>query len=87
MRAIFLDRDGVICHNRADYVKSWREFVFLTGAQEALARLAVLDMPIVIITNQSAINRGIVPVETVKDINRRLVTEVEAAGGRIELSS
>ncbi len=84
MRAIFLDRDGVICHNRPDHVKSWSEFAFLTRAQAGLARLAVLDMPIIVITNQAAINRGLVSAGTVNEIHHRMVASVEAAGGRID---
>jgi D-glycero-D-manno-heptose 1,7-bisphosphate phosphatase len=83
-RAVFLDRDGVICRNRPDHVKRWGEFAFLPQALEALARLAALDMPIVVITNQAAINRGMVSVETVEDIHRRMVTAIEATGGRID---
>jgi histidinol-phosphate phosphatase family protein len=84
MRAIFLDRDGVICRNRPDYVKSWGEFSFLARAPESLARLALLEMPIVVVSNQSAINRGIVTSEIVEEINARMVAEVQAAGGRID---
>ncbi len=83
-RAVFIDRDGVICRNRDDYVKSWDEFVFLPGVLEGLAKLARTDLYIVIVTNQSAINRGIVPAETVEDINARMVLAIEEAGGRID---
>ena len=38
--AVFVDRDGVICENRADYVKSWSEFSFVPGSIEALASLS-----------------------------------------------
>lgn len=83
-RAVFIDRDGVICRNRTDHVKSWEEFVFLPGAKEALARLSRSEFLIVVITNQAIINRGMVPVEVVEDIHRRMVREVEAVGGRID---
>ncbi len=36
---IFVDRDGVINENRADYVKSWQEYKFLAGSREAIAKL------------------------------------------------
>jgi D-glycero-D-manno-heptose 1,7-bisphosphate phosphatase len=84
MRAIFLDRDGVICGNRSDYIKSWDEFIFLARAREGLARLAALDMPIVVVTNQSAINRNLLSVETLTEIHRHMVTEIKVAGGRID---
>lgn len=84
-RTVFLDRDGVICRNRDDYVKSWDEFVFIPGALPALARLAQTDLGIVVVTNQSAINRGIVPRMVVEDIHARMVRAIETAGGRVDL--
>jgi D-glycero-D-manno-heptose 1,7-bisphosphate phosphatase len=83
-RAVFIDRDGVICRNRKDHVKSWEEFVFLPGALEALAWLACQDLSVVVITNQAIINRHIVPVEAVEDIHAHMVQAIEAAGGRID---
>jgi D-glycero-D-manno-heptose 1,7-bisphosphate phosphatase len=83
-RAVFIDRDGVICRNRNDHVKSWKEFIFLPGVLEAMARLARLDLYVVVITNQAAINRGIVPVEVVEDIHAHMVRAIEAAGGRVD---
>lgn len=83
-RAVFVDRDGVICHNRSDYVKSWEEFVFLPGAREALAGLAQSDFHIVVVTNQSAINRGLVSVDVVEDIHARMTRAIRAAGGRVD---
>ena len=83
-RAVFLDRDGVICRNRIEHVKRWSEFVFLSRTREALARLAYLDLAIVVITNQAAVNRKLVTEETVDEIHRRMVSEITAAGGRVD---
>lgn len=83
-RAVFIDRDGVICRNRDDYVKSWEEFVFLPGVLPALARLARLNFHIIVTTNQSIINRHIVSVEVVEDIHARMVRAIEATGGRVD---
>ena len=82
--AIFLDRDGVINANRSGYVKSWKEFEFLPGSLKALCRLAELDPPIVVVTNQSAVNRGLVNFEIAESINLRLMQHVAAQGGRID---
>jgi len=82
--AIFLDRDGVICQNRSDHVKSWAEFRFLPGALEAVARLSRLTQPIVVVTNQAVINRGMVVRATVEDIHARMVRAIERAGGRVD---
>lgn len=83
-RAIFLDRDGVINENRPDYVKSFAEFVFLPGVLEAVRRLAAFDMPIVVVSNQSAINRGLVTQTVLDVITRAMQEQIEATGGRID---
>ena len=84
MRAIFLDRDGVICENRTDHVKSWQEFQFLPEAKRSLVALSQLDLPIIVVTNQALINRGMAPASVVEDIHERMVAEIMASGGRID---
>jgi len=84
MRGILLDRDGVINRERADYVKSWDEFVFLPGALKALQQLATLPYPIVVVTNQSVIGRGIVTREAIEAIHQQAQAIVQQAGGRID---
>lgn len=82
--AVFLDRDGVINRERAGYVKCWEEFELLPGVLSALARLAALPQPIIIITNQSAVGRGLMRRSVLDDIHRRLQQCVMANGGRID---
>jgi len=82
--AIFLDRDGVINENRKDYVKSQAEFVFLPGVMEPLRQMAQTDLVIVVITNQSAIGRGLISLEEAEAINRFMVEEIERLGGRVD---
>ncbi len=82
--AIFLDRDGVIIENRADYVKSLAEAKFIPGALEALARLPALGRPVVMVTNQAAIGRRIITRETVNTVNEYILAQVAAAGGRVD---
>lgn len=83
-RAIFLDRDGVICANRSDYVKTWDEFVFLPHSLEALRRLAASDFVIAVTTNQSVVGRGLMTEATLRDIHTQMIAEIERAGGRID---
>jgi D-glycero-D-manno-heptose 1,7-bisphosphate phosphatase len=82
--AVFLDRDGVINENRVDYVKGWEEFVFLPNVFEPLQQLAQNGLFIIVVTNQSAINRGLVAPETVEAINRQMCEVVSRNGGRID---
>lgn len=84
MRAIFLDRDGVICQNRTDHVKNWNEFEFLPGVKKSLAALSRLGLPIIVVTNQAAVGRGLLTVETLEDIHQQMVAEIVAYGGRID---
>lgn len=83
-RGLFLDRDGVINRQVAGYVTSWAEFELLPGVKDALARLAAFDGPILVISNQSAIARGLVSEESVGAIHARLSALAAAAGGRID---
>lgn len=84
IKAVFLDRDGVINRERADYVKSWQELELLPGVLPALRQLAALGLPVAVISNQSAIGRGLVTAQTIAEIHRRLRRQVVEAGGRID---
>lgn len=83
-KAIFLDRDGVIIENVSTYVRSWSDVHFLPGALTALARLAELPLSIVLVTNQSVVGRGLISFDAAVEINRLLVDQICAAGGRID---
>jgi D-glycero-D-manno-heptose 1,7-bisphosphate phosphatase len=83
-RAVFLDRDGVINENRPDYVKSLEEFVVLPGVLQALCLLSNTEMSVIVVSNQSAINRGLVNTETVEEINRHMIDLAQSVGGRID---
>lgn len=81
---VFLDRDGVINVNRDDYVKSWREFVFLPGALAALATLHRANARVFVITNQAAIARRLVSRSDVDDMHARMIQEIGRHGGHVE---
>jgi D-glycero-D-manno-heptose 1,7-bisphosphate phosphatase len=82
-KVVFLDRDGVINRDSPDYIKSWDEFAFLPGTLEALRLLSEAGCGLIVITNQSIINRGMVPLAVLEDTHRRMKAAVAEAGGRI----
>lgn len=82
-RAVFLDRDGTINRDSSDYIKSPAEFSFLPGTFAAMRRLVCLDVDIIVVTNQGVIGRRMVNEEVIAEINRRMVAEIEAEGGKI----
>ena len=83
MRAIFLDRDGVIGENREDHVKSQEEFRFLPGALTALHLLRRAGFHTFVVTNQAIVNRGITSSADVEAINRWMALQVTLHGGYI----
>jgi D-glycero-D-manno-heptose 1,7-bisphosphate phosphatase len=82
--ALFLDRDGVIIENRDAYVRSWTDVVFIPGALDALAKICKSAHRIIIVTNQSAVGRGIITLEKVDEVNRLFLEHIERMGGRID---
>jgi len=83
-KVVFLDRDGVINRDSPDYIKNWSEFEFLPGAVKALKRLTDNGFATILITNQSAINRGLTSLEAFEHICKMFRQTVEAEGGRIK---
>ena len=84
MKIVFADRDGVINTDRSDYVKSWSEFEFLPGSLDALKLLTLNDYHVILITNQSVINRKMVTEEELQDIHAKMEDAVIDHGGRIK---
>jgi D-glycero-D-manno-heptose 1,7-bisphosphate phosphatase len=82
--AIFLDRDGVIIENRADYVRGWEDVSIFPQALQALAKASARPYKLVLVTNQSAVGRGLISLAAAEAINRRLVAQIENAGGRVD---
>lgn len=81
---VLVDRDGVLVRNRDDYVKNLREMEILPGALEALAVLSKKDHRVFVVTNQSAIGRGLTTFAKVNRIHSHLAREVRRFGGEIE---
>ncbi len=81
--AVFLDRDGVINANRADYVLGPDQFRFLPGVLRALAMLRAAARPVIVVTNQPVVGKGLMSVQTLEDMHARMRADVEAAGGSI----
>ncbi|MFH2045320.1 MAG: D-glycero-beta-D-manno-heptose 1,7-bisphosphate 7-phosphatase [Pseudomonadota bacterium] len=81
---IFLDRDGVINKDSPDYIKNWSEFEFIPGSIEAIKILSNNDYPVIIITNQSMINRKISTFDNLEFIHVMINKTVKIEGGNIK---
>ena len=71
-KAIFLDRDGVINLEKKDYVKSIKEFQIMDNVPKAIIELKKKGFLVIIITNQSAINRGLLTIKILNEIHNYL---------------
>ena len=71
-KAIFLDRDGVLNVKKNDYVKTVSELELFPFILQPLKKLQNAGFKLIIITNQSAINRGLTTHEEIKKIHLEL---------------
>ena len=84
MPGVLLDRDGVINEHRYDYVRNWEQFRFLPRSLEALAAMSRAGLRLAVVTNQSAVGRGLVAAATLRHIHQRMLDSCARAGARIE---
>jgi len=71
-KAIFLDRDGIINEERKDYVKSIEEFEIIDNVPKVIKMLKEKGFLVIVITNQSAVNRGLMTIKTLNEIHDHL---------------
>jgi histidinol-phosphate phosphatase family protein len=83
-KVVFLDRDGVISRDDLVHVTSWEEFCFLPHAKKGIKLLNDHGFHLIIITNQSAIGRGLTTKEKIEHIHEKMFDEIRKSGGNIE---
>ena len=84
MKTILLDRDGVINHDAAGYVKSADEWLPIEGSLEAIARLNHAGWRAYVVSNQSGIGRGLFTVEALGEMQAKMQGLLQALGGQVE---
>lgn len=70
-KAIFLDRDGTLIEDPG-YINHPDQVKLLEGAAEALIELRAMGYKLIVVTNQSAVARGIVNEKDLVEIHNRL---------------
>jgi D-glycero-D-manno-heptose 1,7-bisphosphate phosphatase len=81
--AVFFDRDGTLTVEN-DWVRSPRDLVLLDGALDAVRDLEHAGYAVVLITNQSAVARGMISEEQLVAIHADLASRFERAGARLD---
>jgi D-glycero-D-manno-heptose 1,7-bisphosphate phosphatase len=82
-KAVLLDRDGVINFDSPDYILTPEQWNPIPGSLEAIARLTNAGIAVAIISNQSALARGMLDQLTFDAIHGKLMLSVEESGGFI----
>jgi len=80
LKTVFLDRDGVINQERSDYVKSISELEIYPNVAKNIKLLKDAGFLVVVITNQSAVNRGIVTPEMINQIHNSIQVHLKKYG-------
>jgi len=82
-RFVILDRDGTILVER-HYLSDPNQVQLIQGAAEGLRRLQGLGLGLIVITNQSAIGRGMFDEAKLEAIHRRMHELLHAEGIRLD---
>ncbi|MCK5417302.1 MAG: D-glycero-beta-D-manno-heptose 1,7-bisphosphate 7-phosphatase [Desulfobacterales bacterium] len=80
---VFLDRDGVINQDSADYIKGWSDFDFISRSVEAVGDLTRSGFTTIVITNQSAIARTLISAQELEYVHSKMKEAIESKGGKI----
>ena len=80
LKTVFVDRDGVINQERSDYVKSISELEIYPNVAKNIKLLKDAGFLVVVITNQSAVNRGIVTHEMINQIHNSIQNHLKKYG-------
>jgi len=83
-KVVFLDRDGTINRDSADYVRSREDFEFLPGSLEAIKNLTLNGFVSIVITNQSAVPRNLISLSELESVHKLLTDTVALNGGEIK---
>ncbi len=82
IQAVFLDRDGVLNpHIPGDYLKSARDVTLLPGVAQSVRRLNDAGLPVVVISNQQGVGKGVMTAQDLLDIEARMAHLLTAQAG------
>ena len=82
---VFLDRDGTIIED-THFVRELDRVRLLPGAGEAIAQLNKKKIPVVVVTNQSGIARGLITFAEYEAVEAKLDELLATKGAHIDRS-
>ncbi len=81
--AVFLDRDGTLNVDRS-YLTRPEEMLLLPGAAEAVRLLQTAGFACVVVTNQSAVGRGMMTDADLERVNAEMNRQLAAEGVKLD---
>ena len=81
--AVFVDRDGTLTRE-GEWVRHPGALALVPGAARALARLHDAGFLVVMVTNQSAVARGLITEEGLRAIHAHLESLLESEGAHLD---
>ncbi len=81
--AVFLDRDGTIILDR-QYISSVDQVELIAGAAAAISQLNAADIPVIIVSNQSGIGRGVFTREQFDEVQQQVEDLLEIHGAAVD---
>jgi len=81
--AVLLDRDGVINFDSPNYILTAEQWLPIPGSLKAIARLTGAGIAVAIVSNQSALGRGMINQDSFNAIHAKMMLAIEQAGGFI----
>jgi D-glycero-D-manno-heptose 1,7-bisphosphate phosphatase len=82
-RFVILDRDGTLI-DECSYLSDPDQVKLISGAAEALRKLKGLGLGLAVVTNQSAVGRGLLSEDRLKEIHQRLREILKAEGVQLD---
>jgi histidinol-phosphate phosphatase family protein len=83
--AVFLDRDGTVMED-AHYIKSPDQVRLIPGAAAAVKRINEAKIPVIVVTNQSGIGRGMFTVKDYEAVKMRFEALLAQHGAHVDAS-
>ena len=81
--AVFLDRDGTVIED-IPYLADPGRVRLPPGAAQAIARLREAGYAVILVTNQSALGRGLLSLEGLEAIQKELALQLSRHGARLD---
>jgi histidinol-phosphate phosphatase family protein len=81
---LFLDRDGVINHDKSPYTLNAGEFEFYDGVLDAIKKFSGIFQHIFVVTNQRGVGRNLMTENDLLEIHELMTDCVNKSGGRID---